>query len=902
MTVRHESERGMSLMIVLLVMMLLSAIMVGFIANIMADTRSSGVDRDETQAYAVAHAGMEKLTSDLAALFGSDYSPSGSQISAVAAKVPTMPGFSYTDPDGSSGYRIQFTAKVGGVNTLVSTPTTAIPVPDDPTTGTTIAAGPYQGFKGLVTHYNIMVTARSSGGAEVRMRRELQTVAVPVFQFGLYSESSLAFHSADDFNFGGRIHTNGNLFLASGSSGTLTLSDKVTAVGEVVRRYLDNGLLSTPLYPGPVNIARGTNVYRALSASANSNRGEGSVTGDVGPNQTLNEPAWTNLSVGTYNGYIRNGRTGARRLDLPLVSAGAEAIDLIRRPPANEDTAAPLVYQQRYFSQASLRILLSDTKADITGLPTVTSSDPLSLEAGGVYGTAPVATSLGTGNYKSALGTSLLGGYIKIEKQDSAGNWTDVTAEILGLGIAGRNLSSGTSNTAFTGSNGQNSTANACLPREPQGNAVIRLERVKDVPSTHSGATATGFNYDCAATGTVGSTFGAGSMSPITTDYWPLTLYDTREGLRRDESAPSNMYPAGVIYYVELDTYNLARWFQGAIGSTGTQARNDNGGYIVYFSDRRNNRNSSSSDATPDPRYATDAETGEYGYEDIINFTTAGGADDGVMNATSRGEKPEDVDADGVLETYGKLPIDGNGTHDSVATIGAISPFDATLRPTTGFSNTTANKEQLRGNRALFFRRALKLTGGSSLRTSGLSGLTIASENPVYVQGNYNSTAANTPTETHIAASVIADAITVLSNAWNDIASFNNGTDHTNMTATSTGFRFAAVMGKNISFLQPSNWTAETNFGMDGGAHNLLRQQENWGSATLYYRGSIVSFYISRQGTGIFKCCGYVYSPPSSRVYNFDTDFLLPTGLPPGTPMFRDVNTLTFRQLLRPNQ
>ena len=34
----------------------------------------------------------------------------------------------------------------------------------------------------------------------------------------------------------------------------------------------------------------------------------------------------------------------------------------------------------------------------------------------------------------------------------------------------------------------------------------------------------------------------------------------------------------------------------------------------------------------------------------------------------------------------------------------------------------------------------------------------------------------------------------------------------------------------------------------------------------------------------------------------FDSDFLTPSLLPPGTPMFRDVNTLTFRQLLRPTQ
>jgi hypothetical protein len=868
-------------MITLMVMLLMSALMVGFITAIMADQRSSGVDRDQTQVYSVAHAGMEKLTSDLAALFSRDYSPSGSQINALTAYPPSISGFQYIDPDGSSGYKVQFTADGSGN-----------PIPDDPTTGTTIAAGPYQGFKGLVTHYNIVVTARSGGGSEVRMRRELQTVAVPVFQFGLFSESSLAFHSADDFNFGGRIHTNGNLFLASGSSGTLTLGDKVTAVGEVVRRYLDNGLLSTSLYPGTVNMAKGTGVYRALSASANGGKGEGSVTGDVG--STQNEPTWTNLSVGTYNGYIRNGRTGARRLDLPLVTNGAQPIDLIRRPPINEDSDKPLIFQQRYFSQASLRILLSDTQADITNLPTiVTANAPVSLEAG-TYGGSPVATSAGTGTspYLSNAGVSLLGGYIKIEMQNTAGVWSDVTNEILGLGIAGRNPSNGTLNTVFTGSNGQNSTTNGCLGTEPKADAILRLERIKDVPSSHS--TALPNRYDCGWSV-------AGVMLNNANDYWPMALYDTREGMRRDESAnASDMYIAGAMYYIELDTYNLARWFKGQIPTalTGLQAKNDNGGYIVYFSDRRNNRNSSVAGA--DPAYAANVETGEFGNEDIINPATSAGTANATLDAG------EDVNANTTLETYGTLPSNGTGTSNSVPG-GATAPLSSAARvndkmPTT--NTVSQNAAYLRGNRPLFFRRALKLTNGSNLRTSGLSGLTIASENPVYVQGNYNSTAADAPSETHIAASIIADAITLLSNNWSDLHSFNSPGDHSSSTLTpsNTGYRFAAVTGKNISFVQPTNWNPETNFGMDGGAHNLLRLQENWGSNTMYYRGSIVSFYISRQAIGTFKCCNYVYAPPSNRVYNFDSDFLLPTKLPPGTPMFRDVNTLTFRQLLRPNQ
>jgi hypothetical protein len=112
----------------------------------------------------------------------------------------------------------------------------------------------------------------------------------------------------------------------------------------------------------------------------------------------------------------------------------------------------------------------------------------------------------------------------------------------------------------------------------------------------------------------------------------------------------------------------------------------------------------------------------------------------------------------------------------------------------------------------------------------------------------------------------------------------------------------AVVSGKGLNFPRPaSNAQDHTDFGTDGGAHNFLRYIENWGGQALNYRGSIVSFYINRQAVGTYKCCDVVYSPPS-RGYNFDTDFLTPALLPPRTPMFRDINTLTFRQLLRPNE
>ena len=100
------------------------------------------------------------------------------------------------------------------------------------------------------------------------------------------------------------------------------------------------------------------------------------------------------------------------------------------------------------------------------------------------------------------------------------------------------------------------------------------------------------------------------------TDYWPNALYDPREGNVRDGITRTDLVLGGIMNYVELDVNNLRRWILGQIGTTGTLTRNENG-YIIYFSDRRNNKSNVAADC-PAP-LAVPCETGEYGWEDIIN-------------------------------------------------------------------------------------------------------------------------------------------------------------------------------------------------------------------------------------------------------------------------------------------
>ena len=97
------------------------------------------------------------------------------------------------------------------------------------------------------------------------------------------------------------------------------------------------------------------------------------------------------------------------------------------------------------------------------------------------------------------------------------------------------------------------------------------------------------------------------------------------------------MFLGGIMHYIELDVRNLKRWLEGAIGVSGSAAMNQNG-YIIYFSDRRTNRD------------AANNETGEYGFEDFVNPANADGTPNGVLDTG------EDVNADGQLDTYGQVP------------------------------------------------------------------------------------------------------------------------------------------------------------------------------------------------------------------------------------------------------
>jgi hypothetical protein len=189
----------------------------------------------------------------------------------------------------------------------------------------------------------------------------------------------------------------------------------------------------------------------------------------------------------------------------------------------------------------------------------------------------------------------------------------------------------------------------------------------------------------------------------------------------------------------------------------------------------------------------------------------------------------------------------------------------------------------------------VRVVNGAQLPSS--YGLTIATPDPLYVLGNYNvqtnfanSDVGMQDTAYTYPSALMADAITILSPAWQDIGTYNT------VTHTTTGSRVATTTTVNAACLVgivPTNPTiTSTGSGnpgdYSGGVANYLRFLEDWGSGTtpMWYNGSMICMYTSQYATNYFR-----YSPDANTYYTqptrdwaFDSNFTNALKLPPLTP------------------
>ena len=195
----------------------------GLLYMVSNEARMGGNDLEGNLAYYGAEAGIENLTSQLSQLYQTSQAPNSAALNALVS-----PANYPTAVSGANITNMNYVETITWPTTR--TDGTACPNAPDPCgSWDIVGSGPNQGMVATLIPFTLQVTAsRQAGsgqvssssiaattGASVNLTRTVEVALLPAFEFGVFCDGDCDYFAGPNFNFGGRVHTNGNLFLAS---------------------------------------------------------------------------------------------------------------------------------------------------------------------------------------------------------------------------------------------------------------------------------------------------------------------------------------------------------------------------------------------------------------------------------------------------------------------------------------------------------------------------------------------------------------------------------------------------------------------------------------------------------------------------------------------------------------
>ncbi len=964
-------ERGAALAIVIIIVAILAVIAMTALAFSSSEARIAGQDLQRSQTFYVAVAGIEKMTSDFSDLFRTKITPTQADLDQIAAAHPTAleaEGFSFNQTLTEDTDRLTYLQTIQGL-------------PPNIYPRVNIPNGPYAGLYASIVPYKMSSTATMMNtGTEVELEREFNNYLVPLFQFGIFSNEDVEFAPGPMVTFNGRIHGNKNIYALR----NIKFLNRMTMAGEFIRDAKPSGDPNISYGNNDVWFqVNGVNV-RSTMGNGSMKAGSGLVGGPNIPGSVLGlrgffpgspdgvaNPDWESQSVrpatganNRFGGNVLTNTTGASELKMPLELSGNSTAELIKRSLPSD---GEVLSTSRYHTKSAVRVLIDDVNAgsgssNVAGIPAgkgvvlkndSSGFDPLPLgggnalrrisDAGNYIDSATIKqridavtvvdaktvrgiknTAVTTPDYIPA--GSGIEARILIEIVRPDGTTLDITREILSMGMT---------------------------VGEPNG--IFYLQRPIWAAYVQGSRDRTGNSFDLVnltrnyqhfadgeiiPTPTFETDTGFISMSPTAADddsgvvirepsssgynsIYPINVYNVREGWYRSQMNEYDVYERGITGVIDINMRNLARWLDGIYDGNllaGTNAVSTNikaeDGYVVYISDRRGDK----------------IKTEFLG--DGSNFQSTNGI---VDNEDIYG--PNDS-----LDT-GEDVIDFGWTGSGVSKKGTLQR-DLTELPTTGFTFRLSDyPDRLARAMAVmqypvsYFRRGVRLFDGETMsfsatggKLSPTKGITVASENMVYIWGNYNtrgitgipsggSTLNNGGyTGPQIPSSIVSDAFFPLSKTWFDGLSAmrpEGSSDARNFVGTpyrmadenlasitdATAVRAAIIAGTTLTSMSGMPGRDSLGDRRNGGVINYPRFLEIWNlngvERTWSYTGSLVPLYRSTQAIAQWENSTSVIYMPPRRNWSFDTTFLTPNKLPPGTPFFQYVQATGFRQKLR---
>lgn len=979
----RSGERGSAIIIALFVLALMSLFVVYALSRTSTEASAVGNEASEARTLYAAQGGLEKMTRDFNKIFERKLNPSTADLATIEAGEISVPTLS-RQVGGGFDFDHEMPLQISPESNIVlgGGPYAGLTaIRDTWRLRTTATDGP--GSQIMLTR-NILNNRIPIFQFGIFYDDDLELFNGPNFRFGgrVHSNRHFFLHPSNNGAFfDSRVTARGYIVTQTKKNGDLpnliTANIQVRDADNVFQVLAPNE--GSVLNGAPNVFAVAPFIDASLPSSARNpnwdtidDRFDGNIVSEA---PELRLPMKVNSNTDLIELIHRGKSVG----DLHLNSAGV--VEAVTAATADDS----ITTSERYANKTGIRISLSNTKASLPGCVGVAGLCGVRLDGhsdglgGNPVAANDVADPTRTERSRGYRPQAMVGGYqatrvngerlftggiipgtlderqvwIKVETvatraSDGAIITTDITRDILSLGLTEQ----APSNASFQLANYNNTVTNNA-PGGPLGNtaatappvgtdsrSIIKLQRFvipgAEIPRTAGGPTFALLSYSAAnggyntvvryrnvdATDLTLACAGGSSCTAENIDPnfnlerfghlkrgmvdgqadravvpFPIKMFDAREGFHFDLRGDATYYADstrltrnGAMSMIDIDMANLRRFLRGDFDNlfpNNPTVRNtipQENGWVVYVSDRRGDNNFD----------------GELDMEDVYG---AGQGNDGTI------QPGEDLDGAG---RFGTGILDG----------GAFPTETDRYQDNTLIPDRAAVTEQR------FYRRGVRLINGSvlpgvydSADPDNTRGFTLASENGVYVLGNYNATGAaappafaNTPFNqyfplngpTHIPASVVGDAVTVLSNNWNDGASFRTAAVAPwglgGRTATETTIRFAMIAGDTVTSQRTLphqggsiNGGVYTDARGNGGVHNFKRFLENWSGVRLNYSGSLINLYNSRNNNGTYKCCVNVYGAPN-RNWVFDSTFLNPDRIPPGTPFFQYVQTTGFER------
>lgn len=390
---KEDAERGSALAIVMLLLSLLTIYVSASLTVSTTDAISSNFEVGQRKGFYTAYAKLEQMTADFSSLFAASLSPSYSSMCQVVLREPSLLNdFRIVMPNvscGGSGCSPSYSGKyfegtniydLGWINddkpfclVDVCNPDAAplCNFPVRPPRTSQVSKGEFAGLQGFIRRYRMSSTAVSAtfGGADVQITRDFDNILLPLFQFGVFTDSDFELYDPPNWAFGGWVHTNGDFYLTADTSSNPNRA--------VFSRFVLDASNNLVQIPAQITVSRHVVIGRSKPGNTTANsrmRVYSSATtyDDVAAGSALNganvancqgivagnpeSPAGTcGTFAGTSAGTVK---IGVPRLRLPIQAAlNANPIALIQRGVVGDPQA---VIDARYYYKAGIRISLAD--------------------------------------------------------------------------------------------------------------------------------------------------------------------------------------------------------------------------------------------------------------------------------------------------------------------------------------------------------------------------------------------------------------------------------------------------------------------------------------------------------------------------------------------------------------